>query len=506
MVFSSLSFLFLFLPCFLISYYLLPNRFRSIVIVLFSYFFYAWWRIDFLLLFVFITVSNYFIALQIEKNSAGKRQLWLVSGLVINLSTLAFFKYANFGVEVFVTVFNDLNVDSWLLVNVILPIGISFYIFQAISYLVDVYQKTCNANRTFIDFAAFISLFPQLIAGPVLRYKDIESQFSTRTHSIENFSSGCERFMIGFIKKVLIADSIAPIVNYGFALQDPTFMDAWLTTFAYTAQLYFDFSGYADMAIGLGLMMGFKFMENFNQPYISQSITEFWRRWHISLSSWLKDYLYIPLGGSRMGKLFTYRNLMLTMLLGGLWHGANWTFIVWGLWHGGLLALEKYFNVDSNADKRSTDFNFIKWSVTLFLVMLGWVVFRSENIGQAVVFYQAMFSFDQFSLSSDFTKDILNYHYFMLMIAWLLIIVIGNKTRIEKTLKQCVSRIIQFSAAQFSDPQSATTHNSATKKDVKQQVSPSAFILKSCSVFVSFVFSILLLIENTFSPFLYFQF
>ena len=492
MVFSSLSFLFLFLPCFLLAYYILPNRFRSIVIVLFSYFFYAWWRIDFLLLFVFITVSNYFIALQIEKNSDRKRKAWLILGLVINLSTLGFFKYANFGVEVFDSVFNDLNVDSWLLVNIILPIGISLYIFQAISYLVDVYQKTCCANRKFIDFAAFISLFPQLIAGPVLRYKDVEHQFSTRTHSVENFSLGCERFMLGFIKKVLIADSIAPIVNYGFALEDPTFMDAWLTTIAYTAQLYFDFSGYADMAIGLGLMIGFKFMENFNQPYISQSITEFWRRWHISLSSWLKDYLYIPLGGSRLGKLFTYRNLMLTMLLGGLWHGANWTFLVWGLWHGTLLAIEKYFNVDcSNTGKQSTAFNFIKWITTLFLVMLGWVVFRSENIGQAMVFYQAMFSFDQFSLSSDFSKDILSYHYFMLAVAWGIILVVGNRHRIEKTLKE-------------------TFFNVMPKKDapacVNYSMSNRMFVLKSCSVFISFVFSILLLIENTFSPFLYFQF
>jgi len=217
--------------------------------------------------------------------------------------------------------------------GILLPIGISFYTFTQIAFLVDAWRGDAKEYDP-IHYALFVSYFPHLIAGPVFRYKDLADQFTNRTHSVDKFSEGAMRFMQGFIKKVFIADSIAPMVSAGFALQDPSTADAWLTALAYTAQLYFDFSGYSDMAIGLGLMMGFRFMENFNQPYISQSITEFWRRWHISLSSWLRDYLYVPLGGNRGGTFKTYRNLWLTMVLGGLWHGANWTFVLWGVWHG----------------------------------------------------------------------------------------------------------------------------------------------------------------------------
>ncbi len=434
MIFSSNVFLFLFLPLFLGIYYAVGKRHRSLVILLASYVFYAWWRLDFLFLFIAVTVWNYFIGLKIanglDRSEVAKR--WCGLGVAVNLTVLGYFKYANFGIDVVNSTFQKLGIDPWLMTSVILPIGISFYIFQAISYLIDVLRGDTPVNKNFIEFSAFIALFPQLIAGPVLRYKDVAHQFVQRDHSLEKFSRGAQRFMLGFIKKVVIADSLAPLVNAGFALENPSPLDAALAVVAYSAQLYFDFSGYADMAIGLGLMIGFRFVENFNQPYISQSITEFWRRWHISLSSWLRDYLYIPLGGNRNGH--TYRNLILTMVLGGFWHGANWTFLIWGIWHGGLLAIEKALNVDT----RGRGFVFSKWLLTLVLVMLGWVVFRAENLDVALALYQALwglvsFSENAYQLSDAYAAQVLNSQLFFLTVSWLIIVMRGFSSRKETT-------------------------------------------------------------------------
>jgi alginate O-acetyltransferase complex protein AlgI len=416
MIFSSNIFLFVFLPVFMVVYYLTPVQKRSWVIIVGSYTFYAWWRLDFLALFAAVTCWSYLIGLKIGAAEQGSSQAknWVMVGVVLNLATLAYFKYANFGVAVVSSAMVDLGLDPWLITHVILPIGISFYSFQAISYLIDVYRHDTPATHNLIDFAAFIALFPQLIAGPVLRYKDVAGQFQHRIHSWEKFSEGAQRFMVGFIKKVIIADTLAPLVNAGFALENPSMLDAWLAVLAYSAQLYFDFSGYADMAIGLGLMMGFRFMENFKHPYISQSITEFWRRWHISLSTWLRDYLYIPLGGSKHGRAKTYRNLCLTMLLGGLWHGANWTFLVWGAWHGCLLAVEKLLGV--NTDGRL--FSPTRCLLTLFFVMIGWVVFRAESLSSAMILYSAMFSFETLQLSQTFSYQISSIQIFTLTLAW----------------------------------------------------------------------------------------
>jgi alginate O-acetyltransferase complex protein AlgI len=426
MVFSSNIFLFAFLPIFLSIYYLCPNKKRSWVILIGSYIFYAWWRVDFLLLFIAVTLWNYFIGRGISNSGpqSVRARRWVAVGVGVNLSALAYFKYANFGVATVNTAMTELGLDPWLLTAVILPIGISFYIFQAISYIIDVYRGDTPATESLVDFAAFIALFPQLIAGPVLRYKDVADQFSQRIHTVDKFSQGAQRFMLGFIKKVVIADTLAPIVNQGFALQDPSFFDAWLAVLAYTAQLYFDFSGYADMAIGLGLMMGFRFMENFTHPYISQSITEFWRRWHISLSSWLRDYLYIPLGGNRRGEIITYRNLFLTMLLGGLWHGANWTFLVWGAWHGSVLALEKALGVDTSGER----FSPLRWLLCLLLVMLGWVVFRAENLTQALTIYAALIpraATEIYQLSPVYAGQITSLQLWALALSWLVIVLRG---------------------------------------------------------------------------------
>lgn len=382
MVFASPVFLFLFLPLFLAVYFVTLKRYRSIFIFLGSSVFYAWWRVDFLILLYAIILWSWGIGLGIGR----WRNIWLLrTGVTVNLLTLGYFKYWNFGIESLQAA--GMAVPSgWL--GVLLPIGISFFVFHSISYIVDVWRRDTPATRNLFDFAAFITLFPHLIAGPVLRYKDLAWQFANRRHTLALFSEGAYRFMSGFAMKVLVADSVAPLADAAFGLQAPTLAEAWLGAAAYTVQIFFDFAGYSAMAVGLALMMGFRFIENFSNPYASRSVTEFWRRWHISLSTWLRDYLYIPLGGNRRGRVRTYVNLMLTMLLGGLWHGANWTFIVWGAWHGLWLALERLGFKNS-------------WLFTLLLVMIGWVFFRAHDMSTALVFLQGMAGLQGIGLSPD---------------------------------------------------------------------------------------------------------
>ncbi len=397
MVFSSNIFLFAFLPLFLACYYLTPWRAKSALILVFSYAFYAWWRPDFLGLLVAVTVVSYAVALIIEAaNDAGKRYRWLVVGVGLNLLALAYFKYANFGVDSFNAALQGLGFEPMAWTRVLLPIGLSFYIFHAISYLVDIYRREAPPARDLIDFAAFIALFPHLVAGPVLRYHLLAEQFRSRIHSLDRFARGCLVFMVGFCQKVLIADTVAPLADAAFAAPLPTFVDAWLGSLAYTIQLFFDFSGYTTMAIGLALMIGFVFPENFNDPYVSRSITEFWKRWHMSLSNWLREYLYISLGGNRKGVFRTYVNLFLTMLLGGLWHGANWTFVLWGAWHGGILALERYWDQRFGKPLLPGWLSVIK---TMLLVIAGWVMFRAVDITGAGRMFQGMAGLNGVALS-----------------------------------------------------------------------------------------------------------
>ncbi len=409
MIFASPIFLFLFLPLFLAAYYATPRAWKSATILLGSSIFYAWWRADFLVLLYGIIFWNWLVAVGIEKWRQRPAALWLLrAGIAGDLLTLGYFKYWNFGVNSFFAIFMKAGSHpTGVFDKVILPIGISFFVFHGISYIVDVWRKDTPATRNLFNFAAFITLFPHLIAGPVLRYKDLAGQFNNRKHSPEIFSEGAYRFMQGFIKKVLIADTVAPLSDAAFALASPTLADAWLGCAAYTVQLYFDFAGYSEMAVGLALMMGFRFIENFNMPYISQSITEFWRRWHISLSTWLRDYLYIPLGGNRKGPVRTYVNLTLTMLLGGLWHGANWTFILWGGWHGALLAVERLLRLPAEA--ASIFGRICRTALTLLAAMLGWVLFRAPNIAEAGAFYKAMAGANGLDMSADLAwqvKDI----------------------------------------------------------------------------------------------------
>lgn len=394
MPFSSLLFLFGFLPVFLICYFLTPDRYRNLTALLGSMLFYSWGAPNFVGILLAISWVDFVISKQIYRNPTGSkaRKNWVTVGILINLGVLCYFKYSNFIVAEINTIGQLLSNHEYLhWLPVVMPIGISFIIFEEISYLVDVYRGTSAPANKFSTYALFLFLFPHSIAGPIFRWRDLEKQLLDRKHSIDLIFDGLIRFLFGLGKKVLIADRMATIANIAFG-QDPASlppMYAWLGIIAYTLQIYFDFSGYSDMAIGIGSMLGFKFKENFNAPYIASSITDFWRRWHISLSNWMRDYLYISLGGNRGTVAATYRNLFIVFLASGLWHGANWTFIGWGAYHGALLVLDRLFvekYVHSYLPKSLST-----W-ITIFLVMMGWVLFRSDSISYAAGYYKQLFS------------------------------------------------------------------------------------------------------------------
>ncbi|MEX2535701.1 MAG: MBOAT family protein [Trueperaceae bacterium] len=401
MVFTSSIFLFLFLPLFLAVYHLLPPSRRTTWMLLASYAFYGWWRVDFLALFIATTLFTYLIGKVLvarsEPPSAGTRAL-LAIGVTGNIATLAYFKYFNFGIDSLNSLLQSLGggpLGTW---QVILPIGISFYVFQSVSYLIDVYRGDASGTMRFVDMAAYIALFPQLIAGPIVRFKELGPQLQRPVASFGDFGLGAQRFMVGFSKKVLVADMVAPLADAAFALSQPTMAEAALGAFAFSVQLFFDFSGYSDMAIGLARMMGLRLLENFAMPYRSRTITEFWQRWHISLSRWLRDYLYIPLGGNRRGRRRTYVNLALVMLLGGLWHGAAWTFVVWGAWHGGLLVAERLLGERDNRLRLPSPLAVTR---TFLFVTLGWVTFRAESFVGALAMYGGLAGFNGLALTPE---------------------------------------------------------------------------------------------------------
>jgi len=391
MLFNSYEFIFLFLPLVLILYYMLPPRARVVLLTLSSYLFYGWWDFRFCSLMAISTVIDYIAGRNIGASEDKRiKKRWLMVSIVSNLSLLGFFKYFdlfastfNYGLAALFPEAGTPNTETFSipLLHLILPVGISFYTFQSMSYSIDIYQRAAKPARSFMDFACYVALFPQLIAGPIVRYRSIADQLVERVHSMDKFALGCALFVCGLAKKVLLADAMAMLVPLAFGGgSNPDFLHAWLGTLGYTMQIYFDFSGYSDMAVGLGLMFGFSFPQNFHSPYKAQSITDFWRRWHISLSTWLRDYLYIPLGGNRLGSGRTYFNLLITMLLGGLWHGANWTFLIWGGYHGLLLALERKFRMGHDSDR----WIIIRRVFTFLLVMIGWVFFRAADVGEAL--------------------------------------------------------------------------------------------------------------------------
>lgn len=392
MVFVSDSFVFLFLPLFLTVYAVVSARLRNATILLFSLVFYGWWRFDFLPLLIAIASWSWATGLWIVRSSGRERQLALTAAIVAPLASLIWFKYANLLVETASVL--GAPVEHWTAIP--LPIGLSFFVFGAISYSVDVFRKTVAAEPSFVNYATYQAMFGHLVAGPVVRYQSVAERLSSRTFHLSEFTEGWRRFMLGFAQKVLLGDTLAPLVDAGYALPNPSVADVALTVTAYTLHLYFDFAGYSSMAIGLGLMVGLKFPENFDNPYLSRSITEFWRRWHISLSSWLRDYLYIPLGGNRVGKVRSYFNLLITMALGGLWHGASWTFLVWGIWHGLGLIVARLWNV-AGAPPIPT---FISHLLTLAFVMVGWLLFRAQDWQAAQTMLSGLLGFHGLALSS----------------------------------------------------------------------------------------------------------
>ena len=400
MVFSSPIFLFYFLPVALLAYSAAPHRARSLVLTILSYFFYGWTNPLFCLLLLFSTAVDYVCGRALTRGlsvdaglepagprSRGQRvALW--TSLVTNLGLLGFFKYFNFGVDAANAALHALGLEGWdAVLRVTLPLGISFYTFQSMSYTIDVYRGRAAPQRNFIDFACYVSLFPQLVAGPIIRYHELADQIRSRTHTWEKCTRGIAIFSVGLAKKILLANPCGKVADTAFGAADLQALDAWLGAIAYAFQIYFDFSGYSDMAIGLGLLLGFVFPKNFDSPYRAESITDFWRRWHISLSAWLRDYLYIPLGGNRISPRRTYVNLLLVMLLGGLWHGAAWTFVAWGAVHGLLLAVERALGGRPVYRALPRPVRIVS---TFALVCFAWVFFRADSLAHAMAYLLAM--------------------------------------------------------------------------------------------------------------------
>ncbi len=389
MVFSSLIFIFVFLPITILIYYIAPKKLKNLALFIASLIFYAWGEPIYITIMLFSTVFDFFNGLAIEKYRDNKRvsKAILINSLVINLGLLGFFKYSSFFVENFNSLFN-LSIQ-WE--SLPLPLGISFYTFQTLSYTIDVYLNKVNVQRNIISFGTYVTMFPQLVAGPIVRYSEIEKELDNRQESLYLFGEGAELFIIGLSKKVLLANNIGLLWDSvkAMPISGISVLSAWLGILAFTFQIYFDFSGYSDMALGLGKMFGFNFIKNFDYPYISKSVTEFWRRWHISLGAWFREYVYIPLGGNKEGQLKQFRNLLIVWLLTGFWHGANWNFILWGLYYGILLILEKLFLLDWMKDKPE----FLKHIYTMIMVVVGWVFFEFENINLGFSFIKTMFGF-----------------------------------------------------------------------------------------------------------------
>ncbi len=413
MVFSSHLFVFYFLPLSLLAYYALyraPQRWRNFVLIILGYGFYGWAGPEFIPLMFGTTLIDWFVSLVIAHDNWRFWTVWhtpcdrltpggprsktqryaIVVSMTANLVVLGFFKYFNFGVDSFNSLAHSVGLESWqwdTFFRVILPLGISFYTFQAMSYTLDVYHGEAHAMRNFIDFSCFVSMFPHLVAGPILKFAYLADQLESRTLTLEKFSRGAAFFGMGMAKKILLANPCGKIADLTFNAGSVSFGDSWYGAIAYAFQIYFDFSAYSDMAIGLGLMLGFIFAKNFDSPYQSASITEFWRRWHISLSSWLREYLYIPLGGNRKGEVRTYVNLITVMLLGGLWHGASWNFVIWGGIHGSMLAIERAHGKRGffTAVPRP-----IQVALTFIVVVFAWVFFRAKDLPRALSFCGSM--------------------------------------------------------------------------------------------------------------------
>ena len=390
MVFSSIPFLFIYLPVVLAVYYIVPIKWRNLWLFIVNLIFYGWGERVYILLMLFSITVNYISGILIDKYRANdkKAKTVLLLNTVITLGILIFFKYFDLIIETLRIIPGFSGLEP---LGVALPIGISFYTFQTMSYPIDVYRGDASVQKNYISFGTFVALFPQLIAGPIVRYKDISDQLDFRASSIDQFASGVRRFTIGLGKKALIANNIGSLwdIYASSGATELTMMGSWLGILAFTMQIYFDFSGYSDMAIGLGRMLGFEFLENFNYPYISKSVTEFWRRWHMSLSTWFRDYVYIPLGGNRYGLKRQFLNILIVWSLTGIWHGANWTFLLWGLYYAAFLMLEKAFLLK----KLQNMPGFITHIYTMLIVVVGWVIFQLDSLEKCSIYISSMFGF-----------------------------------------------------------------------------------------------------------------
>ena len=408
MLFTSISFLYYFLPALIIIYFITPKKYKNIILLIASLLFYFYGEPKYVFLMIAEIVIAYTGAILIDKYKSQSKNILIIT-LFIHVFLLIIFKYTDFIIQTI----NDISNANIKLLNIALPIGISFYTFQIISYVIDVYNGKVKVQKNIINLATYVSLFPQLVAGPIVRYQTVEKELDDRVHSFNNFAYGIRRFSIGLAKKVLIANALGELCTKAFVLNETTVIFYWIFGISYMLQLYFDFSAYSDMAIGLGRIFGFNFPENFNYPYISKSITEFWRRWHISLGTWFKDYVYIPLGGNRDGKYKQIRNILIVWLLTGIWHGANWTFLIWGLLFGIILIIEKIF-LNKFMEKLPS---FIKRIYVLFIVMILFIIFNAENISVALTNIKGLFGMNGEVFVNDYTLHYLKSYLPLLIIS-----------------------------------------------------------------------------------------
>jgi len=478
MLFSSMIFLWIFLPSVLVINFFIGKicdirgvnsiKAKNLFLLIASLIFYAWGGIYYLILISAVILLNYIAGICIDKYTE-ERRIVLFTAVLSNVLILGYFKYFNLLIHTVEYILGK-EAGGLGLKEVILPIGISFFIFQAMSYVIDVYNGKAEVQKSFVYFALYVALFPQLIAGPIVQYKDVASQLEAREENIHKFVCGMRRFVFGLAKKVLIANIMGDVVDKIWAT-DLTVMPcsvAWLGMFAYTLQIYYDFSGYSDMAIGIGKMLGFEFRENFNMPYTSLSIKEFWRRWHISLSSWFRDYVYIPLGGSRVTNIKIYRNLFIVFLLTGIWHGANYTFFFWGVYYALFIIIERAF-LGERLDRNR--FKIINYLYTMIVVMVGWVIFRADNINNSFVYLAGLFRFNGRGAT------VLDYINFKVLAAFLI-------------------------GVFLSCPLWRHIKEKAVKADRKDDITIASFALQMLLL----VMCIMLLVSGSYNPFIYFQF
>ena len=468
MLFSGIPFLYFFIPCVLILYYIAPKKLKNSVLLLSSLIFYAWGEQKYTILLLISILFGYIFGLLIGK-TRGKTvsRFFLALSIVQNLAFLCYFKYADF----FISNFNAVTGLSVPLLKTVLPIGISFYTFQILSYTVDVYRGDVKPQKSFINLAAYITMFPQLIAGPIVRYSDVESDLDQRSHSFEKAAYGTRRFVLGLAKKVLLANRLGELCDIFRASGEQSVIFYWLYAISYTLHIYFDFSGYSDMAIGLGNFFGFNFLENFNYPYISKSITEFWRRWHMSLGTWFRDYVYIPLGGNRVPFLRNIFNILVVWMLTGMWHGAEWTFIICGLYFAVLLILEKLFLL-----KYLKKSKILSRIYALFFVIIGFVIFNASDLQQAMHDIYSMFGFGDLPAISKETI------YYMRSYAFTLIIGIFAATPAAKIIAEKVRS-------------KKSSFGEKTMNVLETIVVPALLVI--CTAY---------LVDGSFNPFLYFRF